>query len=164
MRRVYTWISVGLLLVLRSAPAQSIFADDESGVFKKLSPDKVRAILRGMGFEYIDEANGPLDAVHFRLDGYKVTLLDQPSVLDLFSAFAGNGEASRVNAWNQARRSGRAYLDDNSSFVIEAELDLTRGVTRDTVETFIRQFPVTVRAYADFLRNPISVDFDLRTI
>jgi tetratricopeptide (TPR) repeat protein len=117
-----------------------------------------------MGFEYIDEASGRLDAVRFRLDGYKVTLFDQPNVLELFSAFAGNGEASKVNAWNQARRSGRAYLDDSSSFVIEADLDLTRGVTRDTVETFIRQFPVTVRAYADFLGNPISVDFDLRTI
>jgi hypothetical protein len=51
---------------------------------------------------------------------------------------------TEINEWNRSKRFGRAYLDDLGDPVVELDLLLGHGVTRDTVKEYIALFEATV--------------------
>ena len=114
----------------------------------------MRSILRGMGVEFTETSVDKSNVFHFQLDGYEVALLNQDADLQLHVGFSGKVDMAKVNEWNQTYRFSRAYLSATGNSSIEADLDLRGGVTKETVETFIKQFRTTLGAYSQFLASP----------
>jgi hypothetical protein len=57
----------------------------------------------------------------------------------------------RINAWNQEKRFSRAYLDKDGDPVLESDLRLTDGVTRETVVSFLKIFEISLSAFATWI-------------
>jgi tetratricopeptide (TPR) repeat protein len=129
----------------------------------EISPEMMKSILHDMGFDYIDDSTSQADLIRFQIDGYRVALLNRATRLIFFSGFSG-GDSARNRAWNEAHQNAPVSVDKAGTFVLETDLDLVRGVTRDDVEAFIRRLPATLRAYAALLGKPIAVDVDTTII
>jgi hypothetical protein len=56
----------------------------------------------------------------------------------------------RINAWNREKRFSRAFLDDGDP-VLESDLGLTGGVTRETVVSFLKTFEVSLSEFATWI-------------
>jgi hypothetical protein len=113
----------------------------QSEIMREASPEKIRPILKSQGIEFTEDAN----AFRFKLEGYSVTLFAKASDLSLRANLPIGLDSAGANAWNRTHRFIRAYLDENGSAVIEADLDLAGGVTRDAVELFIKRFRATLQ-------------------
>lgn len=61
-------------------------------------------------------------------------------------------EFSKANEWNRQSRFGRVYVDDQGDPVIELDLLLTGGVTRQTVKDYIEIFVDSALSFAATLR------------
>ena len=122
-----------------------------SDILKEASPVRMRSILQGMGFKFTEESNNGANSFHFQLDGYNITLFDQTSDLQLYTGSPGKVDVERVNEWNRNYRFGRAYVNENGNPVLEADLNLKGGVTREAVEIFIMQFETTLHSYGQIL-------------
>ena len=70
--------------------------------------------------------------------------------IQAYAGFEAPGAGlAEVNRWNRERRYSRAYIDDEGDPVIELDLDLVGGVSRERIADFIRTVRVSVTAFAD---------------
>jgi putative serine protease PepD len=149
------------LAQLRSNVAQTS-KNQSSEIMKEMSVVRMRSILQSMGFEFTEQPNTAGNPyLIFQLDGYKVTLATQATNLMLYSGFNVKVDLATVNGWNQKNRFSRAYLDTEGDPVVESDLDLSGGVTKEGVEAFIKQFRITVSGYVTTLKSRSSSE--LRT-
>ena len=138
------------LAQLRSNTAQ--IANNQGEIVSELSIAKMRSILQGMGFDFSEQPNGNGNPIlNFQLDGYRVSLLTLADNLMLYSGFTIKVDLSRVNRWNQEQRFSRTYLDKDGDPAIESDLDVSGGVTKETIERFIKRFRTTLSAYVKSL-------------
>lgn len=67
-------------------------------------------------------------------------------------AYAGfkspKASLNRINTWNKSKRYSRAYMDDDGDPVIELDLDLAGGVTKERIADYIRTVSLSVSAFA----------------
>jgi hypothetical protein len=124
-----------------------------------ISVSGVESILDSLGLVYtrLDVKGTPV--WFFKLDGNAVALfpfLPAPTgaywgLQLLYVATATPRTSDQVYRWNVEKRGSRAYIDDDGTPVLEAEIFLDGGVTRDGVIAFILRFSRSVREFKDFL-------------
>ncbi|MDF0674246.1 MAG: YbjN domain-containing protein [Nitrospira sp.] len=127
------------------AESQTTDLIQQDTVYKRLSPATVNGILRGMGLEYKEiRATDGRYIYQFELGGFGVglTLQETGEILELFSGFPMDPPPSlkAINEWNKTRRLNAAYFDDEGRVVIRSALDVTGGVSRESIKEFIRTF------------------------
>jgi hypothetical protein len=57
----------------------------------------------------------------------------------------------RINAWNREKRFSQAYLDTDGDPVLESDLRLKDGVTRETIVSFLKIFEVSLSEFAKWI-------------
>lgn len=117
----------------------------------QVSAATLRATLQAMGFEFTEKQFDASAVFVFQLNGYQVTLVGQDEDLTIFAGFSDKIELSRVNEWNRSYRYSRAYTDEQGGAWIDSDLSCAGGITKGTIEAFIKQFRATLSSYAKFV-------------
>jgi hypothetical protein len=139
---------------------------EATAVLTSVTVSDVEGLLTELGLTFerrTDEYGDPLWV--FEIEGITVVLsVDDETAglsgryqfLMLYAGWIAEGRVSLavVNDWNLQKRGSRAYLDRDQDPVIESDLYLHGGVTRDTIRQFIERFG---RSAADF-RSHIGAD------
>ena len=120
-------------------------------VLSTLSGDALEGLLQDFGFGF--ERVRP-DAYMFQLSNTRVILFNKGTSLQLYAGFHAKPSLIKVNEWNQMARFSRAYLDQEGDAIIEFDLDLESGWTREGIQEFIETFGLVVEAYRMFLSAP----------
>jgi hypothetical protein len=75
---------------------------------------------------------------------------DNNQSIKFYSSFKSEDVTlSKVNNWNKSKRLSNSYLDDNGHPVLELELDITGGVTRDRIADFLKTCRLSFSAWVD---------------
>jgi hypothetical protein len=116
-----------------------------------LDSSELEGLLKNFGFSF-DLIK--TDAYMFTLSNTRVILFNKGTSLQLYAGFHAKPSLIKVNEWNQMTRFSRAYLDQEGDAIIEFDLDLESGWTREGIQEFIRTFGLVVEAYRMFLSSP----------
>lgn len=139
--------------LLQPTTMQHSGGPQKSEIFAELPQGEVRSILKGMGFEFTESQSDKVFTFRFQLSGYKVTLFDFGTSIQLQLKFSDSIDPVRANEWNRQYRYSRAYSDEDGGAVIEADLDFDGGVTRATVEEFIKTFRLLLDPWVRFVAS-----------
>ena len=123
------------------------------GVMTEVSNAQMRTILQAMGLELTEKQGSQSYMFVFQLGGYKTTLLNQGKDMQLYSGFSDKISLSKVNQWNQSYRYCRAYVNDQGGGSIEDDLSFAGGVTKETIEEFLKQYRGTLTTFVKFLND-----------
>lgn len=87
--------------------------------------------------------------IQFDMSGFRVQLFPRESSAWLLAGFSADGRAlpEQINEWNRTKRFSRAYLDREGDPIIESDIDLEGGVTRDAMVAWIRTFNISLSAF-----------------
>ena len=132
---------------------------DPGGVVRDLGAADIEEILVDLGLTFDRRTDS-------RGDPYWVLYLDELTVvlsvddavegspgrhqyLQLYAGWIAEGVVScdLVNEWNYRTRGTRAYLDADGDVVLEADLYLRGGVTRETIVEFVERFERLAKAF-----------------
>ncbi len=131
-------------------------------VVTSLTAGEMEAILREAGYRYERlqrRETGELVVFSLRMRDLGALLFlgdckgGRCESLQLVSVFGMRNRPTlqRINAWNQEKRFSRAYLDKDGDPVLESDLRLTDGVTRETVVSFLKIFEISLSAFATWI-------------
>ena len=72
--------------------------------------------------------------------------------INFYAGFAGiKPTMDSLNAWNRGNRFGRAYLDSDLDAVIEYDINLEHGVTRDNLNAAFGVWSLVLGEFADYI-------------
>jgi hypothetical protein len=129
-------------------------------VVTSLTPEEMEAILRAAGYRYERlQGTGKLVAFSLSMGNFLAALVlddcrgGRCESLYLAVPFGMRNPPSleRINAWNREKRFSRAYLMDDGDPVLESNLSLTGGVTRETIVSFLKTFEVSLSEFATWI-------------
>lgn len=108
--------------------------------------DQYAEAINDAGFKILGRSDR---FIQFDMGGFRVQLFPRESSAWLLAGFSANGHAlpDRINEWNRTKRFSRAYLDREGDPIIESDIDLEGGVTRDAMVAWIRTFAVSLGAF-----------------
>ncbi len=101
----------------------------------------VDAVMRGA-------ADAPADTIRFFV-GLDDCTGDACSVMSAVILFGGQTDTvtpESANAWNATHRYTRVYIDDDN-VVLQADLDVHYGVTRETIRGFVQTYFVALDTF-----------------
>src|SRR5579871_2943853 len=150
----------GLLILVSVSAAQEKLQAPQAAqgvgakTYRTISPDNLERILKGMGIDFQKKQVGK-DVNHilysFTRNNRQVVLHDYAGKeLVLIAAFDAI-PLTGINQWNRSVRFGRAVLNqeesgDNST--LEAGLDLSGGVSEESIVHFVHRFTQELTRYA----------------
>ena len=146
LRQRISQLFVGLVMasLLGCATTSSTRAD--SPVYQNITPAELTQLMRDEGYA-AEEDNG----VDWKLDGVNTHLLfmDGTQSIQFYVAYENSGDTTleSVNQWNKTHRYSRSYIDDDNDPVLELDLDLAGGVTRDRILDFLRTCRASTSAW-----------------
>lgn len=108
-----------------------IMKNDGYGAVSQLKDGVIKIKIDGRSFFLMNKRDGDLQA-YYAISGVLVSYED-------------------MNEWNRTKRLSRAYLDDESDPVLEADLLANGGLTETHVTEFFEVFTGSVRSYRSFL-------------
>jgi Putative bacterial sensory transduction regulator len=155
-------------LVLLATLVSSGLGQDAK-VYKKLPVADLEAILKSLDIEY-EKTQSPTkkNLVFFTFERKKFKLAlhysDGDDVM-LVAEFPALPLAA-INRWNRGTRYSRAvlYQDKTNEYTtLEANLDITAGVTDDTVRHFIRRYDDEVKKFAQLMYGSAVRDEEVVT-
>ncbi len=163
----------GMLLVpgllAAQGAAHAVSGHQEAKVVTSVSTEQLESILKSVE---IDFKKSPLTS---RKDGFFYSFARQKYKLGLF--YYGGTELMFVsdlkayplellNRWNRGPRLSRAVLHDNpkGDFTsLEATLDVSAGVTDDTIRHFLRRFEDELKKFDQFINRTEARDEEVYT-
>lgn len=134
-------------------------------VVQDLGPADIEDILIQVGYTFdrrTDDYGDPAWVIYLNVATVALfvddPVEDAPGRYQYLQLYAGwlTGGATPcevVNAWNQAKRGSRAYLDEDGDVALEADLYLRGGVTRDTIVEFLERFERILPIFLDHLHE-----------
>ncbi len=145
LRRVVAVSGVFLLAAASAGLARS--ADED--VIDKMSVATVERLMKSLDLEFEEVDN---NAYSFQTQGLKVILFNKEETLQLYAGFTGRKiTLSRINEWNKTKRFSRAYLDKDNDPVIEADIELTGGVTEANFKEWMKTYFISVKAFQEHI-------------
>jgi hypothetical protein len=123
-------------------------ASGADGVVNHLSGEELAAILKDEG--YVPRLEEPR-VLSAKIEGMKTMffIADDSESIQAYAGFAAaKATLEQVNVWNQTHRYSRAYIDAEGDPVIELDLDLAGGVTRERIIDFARTAALAIPAFA----------------
>jgi hypothetical protein len=149
MQRMIHVLLIAFTLVL--VPAAPSGAKEDGKEFTRISCEDLVPVLEGQGFK-ATVARPHVVAAESR-EGVKVFffLFGEDENILAFAGFMSDGDPNLVNVvndWNSRMRYSRAYVTRDGNAVLELDLDLSGGVTRDRIAHFAKTTRISVAAYA----------------
>lgn len=139
--------AVVMSLVLSSP---SLVRADDSDVIKEMSAGQVERIVKG--FQDVQDFREVADGAYaFNVDGIKMLIFNKGNTLQLHAGFSTKISLSRINEWNRTKRLSRAYNDKDGDANIEADLELTGGVTQQNVKEWLKTYIISLKAFKKHL-------------
>jgi len=144
------WVALGVLALTMTAAGVAAAADED--VIKTMSVPTVERLMRELDLDFTEVDN---NTYRFEVDGIKVVLFNKKDdTLQLYAGFSGlKITLSRINEWNRTKRFSRAYLDAENDPCLEADIDLTGGVTEGNFKEWVRTYFISVKTFRDFLHE-----------
>lgn len=146
LRQRINHLFVGIVLASLLGCATPSSTRAENPVYLNITPAELTQLMREEGYS-VEENDG----VDWKLDGVNTHLLfmDGTQSIQFYVAYenSGNSTLENVNHWNKNNRYSRSYLDDDNDPVLELDLDLAGGVTRDRILDFLRTCRASTSAW-----------------
>jgi Putative bacterial sensory transduction regulator len=127
-------------------------------LYTEIAGPELLEIVRSLDIEPdVHEIREGAPYLTFTTNNFKMVIFtfdcddDSCSWIQMYAGFATKKKpkAKVVNAYNQNWRSGRAYVDAEGDAVYERDLDLSGGVTRQTIVNWLEDFRQAVPNFAD---------------
>lgn len=157
-RRSTRALTVFALLLACSAVGPAALADvdlrDDDAVVRSLTAEQVVELLKmeGYGAPEIDDDGD----VMFKIEGWTAYIImsDEVDALLFYKGWVSDDVTlEAINEWNRSVRFSRAYLDNDDDPILEADLDLTDGVTVGRVKDWVATARNSMR---DFLNDVVD--------
>ncbi len=117
-------------------------------VIKKIERKELLKILSGEGYT-ATEAESERNIL-WTLSGFKTLLLiaENMESIQFYVAFSDSkATLDKVNTWNKEKKYSRSYLDNDGDPVLELDLDLAGGVTKERIVDFLLTCRVSLSAW-----------------
>ncbi len=148
--------AAGLLLVAtpcaRAAEADLVTARDI---------DEIVNVAKGFGSATKTTTKSGDPKIEGRLDGLQYAVFfygcengSNCESIQMYVGFKMNGNKpgmSKVNEWNQKKRYGKAYIDKAGDPVMEMDVPMAKGITRNTLDSAFNSWTSLVAEYAQFI-------------
>lgn len=123
------------------------------------SVDEILNIARGYGAATLETQSNGDPKIAGKIEGvtyhvYFMNCTDNQNCEDLnfYSGFADlKPELELINAWNRDKRFGKAYLDSDLDAVIEFDLNLEYGVTRENLDAAFGLWSLILDQYTTYI-------------
>lgn len=121
--------------------------------------DEILNIARGYGSATLETQSNGDPKISGRVEGvtYQVFFMnctDNASCEDLnfYAGFLDNKQTLDViNAWNRDKRFGKAYLDSDLDAVVEFDVNLEHGVTRENLDAAFGLWTLILDQYTTYI-------------
>ncbi len=134
----------GILMLTLVLSAGAVSAQ----LYKKIERRDLLKILSSEGYT-ATEAESERNVI-WTLNGYKTLLLiaENMESIQFYVAFSDSkATLNKVNTWNKEKKYSRSYLDNDGDPVLELDLDLAGGVTRERIVDFLLTCRVSISAW-----------------
>lgn len=149
-----TTLAVALLVVsgCASAIAQTLVDGTH--------PDEIANVARGYGSVTMDSAANGDPMISGKIEGISYHLFFRNCSathgdcedLNFYAGFLDNKQTLDViNAWNRDKRFGKAYLDSDLDAVIEYDVNLEYGISRDNLDSSFSVWSLILKQFADYI-------------
>jgi len=140
-------LTLGLLLLSQISQAAAPKSDPQR-LYRLLTLTQMDEALSA--FEYDHEEIG--HAVWRVVMGdFNAIVFHDFSSIRLYAAFDSEASLGLVNRWNIEKRFSKAHIDEEGDPVLESDLDLSPGVTLETVQDFFRTFEASIVLFSEHL-------------
>lgn len=143
----------GALLAASAFPALAQTLVDGSAA------DELLNLARGYGSASLEKQSNGDPKITGKIEGvqyavYFMNCTDNKACEDLnfYAGFLDNKPSlETINAWNRDKRFGKAYLDSDDDAVIEFDINLEHGVTRDNMDAGFQIWSLILKQYTDYI-------------
>jgi phosphoribosylanthranilate isomerase len=152
---IYAWILTASIWgrEFHPAPKPELVAKPE--IITNATLDLVQQILQQMGFECTQTRDDHQSEPYliFRAEGYKVVAaVPSPEIIWLYNVFSDKLTLENINEWNQNNRFSRASVPSpGKRLLLDTDIVVAGGVTRENIEAQIREFRNSVARWARFV-------------
>jgi len=122
--------------------------------------DEIANIARGYGSVTMDTSSNGDPMISGKIEGisYYVFFRNCSDAhtdcedLNFYAGFLDNKQTmDAINAWNRDKRFGKAYLDSDLDAVIEYDVNLEYGITRENLDSNFGVWSLILKQYADYI-------------
>lgn len=122
--------------------------------------DEVANIARGFGSVTLDKSSNGDPMIEGKIEGVSYYLFfrncaddnTQCEDLNFYAGFLDNKQTMEaINAWNRDKRFGKAYLDSDLDAVIEYDVNLEHGISRENLDSTFQVWSLVLKQYADYI-------------
>lgn len=143
----------GVMLLGTAFSAQAQATLDGSQV------DEILNLARGYGSANLEtqsngdpKISGKVEGVTYQVFFMNCTNGTNCEDLNFYAGFRDNKPTLEViNAWNRDKRFGKAYLDSDLDAVIEFDLNLVHGVTRENLDAAFSLWTLILDQYTTYI-------------
>lgn len=151
MRLRHLILVSALLAVAGSAHAQDTRLLDGSDV------DEILNIARGYGEAQLEEntngdpkIRGKMDGITYAVYFMNCTANENCEDLNFYAGFLDlKPDMEVINTWNRDKRFGKAYLDTDDDAVVEMDVNLEHGVSRDNLDAAFAVWELVLDQYTE---------------
>ena len=122
--------------------------------------DEIANIARGYGSVTMDKSNNGDPLINGKIKGVSYYLFFRNCSdtntdcedLNFYAGFLDNKQTmDAINAWNRDKRFGKAYLDSDLDAVIEYDVNLEHGISRENLDSTFAVWSLILDQYADYI-------------
>jgi len=121
--------------------------------------DEILNVARGYGAATLEaqssgdpQISGKIEGVTYQVFFMNCTENKDCEDLNFYAGFLDNKQTLEViNAWNRDKRFGKAYLDADLDAVIEFDLNLEHGVTRENLDAAFALWGLILDQYTTYI-------------
>jgi hypothetical protein len=150
-RMIHVLLIAFTLVLIPAAPTGAKNPAEPTKEVTRISCEELVPVLESQGFK-ATVARPHVVAAESH-EGVRVFffLFGEDESILAFAGFMADGDPNLVNVvndWNSRMRYSRAYVTREGNAVLELDLDLSGGVTRDRIARFAKTARISVAAYA----------------
>jgi hypothetical protein len=152
---IFTWLFTIGIWGQEWRPATKLEPAAKPEIIATATLDSVQQIIQGMGFEcaqFTDDAKSE-PYLSFRAEGYKFDVgVPTPDSIWIYTIFNHSATLQTINEWNQNSRFSRASVAPTGRpLLLDTEIVVAGGVTRENIEMQIKTFRDSVARWARFV-------------
>lgn len=103
-------------------------------------------LLKELGYSSVTVKDA--GKITFKMEGMNVVLFNLKGTLQLYVGVSGAPtDLEKINKWNTNKRFSRAYLDKDRDPVLESDLVVSDGTTREALSGFIQLYGQSLVAF-----------------